>query len=434
MPKHVVSVVKYANRRENIRKAVEMSGALDGLKTTDRVLIKPNLVMWDEVFPFPRYGVLTTSVVVEETVKLLCEAGCLNISIGESTIEDRELGSTTRAAFTGLGYGLLEDRYGVKLHDFNEGSFTEVDFGDFCLDVSDHVLEADHLINLPVLKTHANTKVSLGFKNLKGCLKATSKMFCHHEKRPLDDFIYQIGEKLTSRLTLIDGIYALEKGPAINGRAHRADVLVASTDMFAADVTGAKLLGYEAEEIVHLRQYAKAHRRQLDGSDTEVRGDKIAGLLHRLEWDWEWQEDDSGPEAFSRLGISGVYYPKYDQTLCSGCSYLNNFLLISLLGAFKGEPFEGIEFLGGKIARSSGGHNKTFLFGKCAIHSNRKNPHIKQAVRIKGCPPTIVEILKVLNENGIRADMEAYRAYRKSQAVRYEGKPDFVPQDFKIEA
>jgi uncharacterized protein (DUF362 family) len=371
--------------------------------------------------------------VVEETVKLLSEMGCSRISIGESTIEDRELGSDTKNAFAGLGYGLLAKKYGVKLHDFNDGPFTKVDFGDYSLEISDHALAADFLINLPVLKTHSNTKVSLGFKNLKGCLRTKSKMFCHHRELPLDSFICRIGEKLSPQLTLTDGIYALEKGPAINGKAHRTDVLVASGDMFSADVTGAQLLGFAAGDILHLREYAASHGRPLDGSDTEVHGGSVEEYARPLEWDWKWQEDDSGPDAFKRLGITGLSFPKYDHTLCSACSYLNNLMLVSLIGAFKGEPFGGIEFLGGKNACSGGGFNKTFLFGSCAIRANRDNPHIRESVKIKGCPPTVSGILRALNDHGITADIEAYKLYRNSQAAKYCDQSGFMEDHFHCE-
>ncbi|MBS4023587.1 MAG: DUF362 domain-containing protein [Dethiobacter sp.] len=91
-----VSIVKYQDNRENIKKALEMSGCLDKiakLNPSDKVLIKPNLVIWDNVYPFPKFGVITTAVIVEEMTKILVEAGLKNISIAEGVVD---LSSYTR--------------------------------------------------------------------------------------------------------------------------------------------------------------------------------------------------------------------------------------------------------------------------------------------------------------------------------------------------
>ena len=53
MVKHKVSIVKYTSKPGAVRKALEMCGALDKIKKlipSDKVLLKPNLVMWDSVF------------------------------------------------------------------------------------------------------------------------------------------------------------------------------------------------------------------------------------------------------------------------------------------------------------------------------------------------------------------------------------------------
>ncbi|MBS4029904.1 MAG: DUF362 domain-containing protein [Clostridiales bacterium] len=423
-----VSVIRFNNVRENIARAVEQVNGLASLRPSDHILLKPNLVMWDNVYPFPKYGVLTSTVLMEEMVRLLSDYGCTKISIGEGSIIDRGFGSDTKAAFAGLGYHKLREKYGVKLIDFNDGPFTSVDFNEFSLDISAHALETDFFVNLPVLKTHNSTKVSLGFKNLKGCLATRSKMFCHHVERTLDDFICHIGEKIRPALTVIDGIYALEKGPVINGRAYRTDLIIASRDMFAADVTGARILGFDPAEIGYLREYANRHSLSLHSGETV--GEKVDDVVCKLQWDWTWLEDNSGPEAFARQGITGIHFPKYDNTICSGCSYLNNYLLVTLMGAYANKPVAGIEFLGGKNCRSQGGADKTFLFGKCAIHANKENPVIKEAVPIRGCPPDKDKIISVLREHGIEADENAYTAYRAGLFKRYEGRADFQEDHF----
>lgn len=425
-----VSVVKFANNRGNIARAVAEAGGFHNLRPGDRVLLKPNLVMWDSVYPFPKFGVLTSSLLLEEMVKLLREFGCTKITIGEGSITDPGIGSDTKSAFSGLGYQVLQDKYGVELVDFNDGPFAEVDFNGYSLNISQHALETDFLINLPVLKTHSSTKVSLGLKNLKGCLHIRSKMFCHHKELSLDSFVSHLADVLKPALTVIDGIYALEKGPVMNGRAYRTDVIIASTDPCAADTVGARILGFDPAEIIHLAEYAKRHA--ISSAEIEVVGERLEEVTTLLAWDWDWLPDGSGPDAFARAGITDICFPKYDNTLCSGCSYLNNYLLISLMGAFTRQRFGGMEFLGGKNSRSGGGYSKTFLFGKCAVHANQNNPCVTEAIPIRGCPPAKQEILQVLQSHGIPADDKAYIGYRASLYKRYHDNPDFQEDHFQI--
>ena len=430
-----MSIVKFGDQKQNITRAVQMCGGLGFMQKitpSDKVLLKPNLVMRDEQFALPKYGVLTTSVVVEAVIKLLAEAGCKNVVIGEGSADVPQGGTRTALPFDGLGYDKMQKRYGLKLVDFNRGPFEKVDFGSFSLDIAREALEADFIINLPVLKTHNLTKVSLGFKNLKGCLKKSSKMYCHHPHIPLDTFVSFLGEKLYPDLTIIDGIYSLEKGPIVTGKAYRKDLLVASTDMFAADVVGSRLMGFSPEEIGHLNDFASRNNRNIKGTDLEIAGEPLEVPDKPYQWDWKWKEDDSGPTAFARRGITGVFYPKYDATICSGCSFFNNLLLVLLIDAYHGEPFPNIEFLSGKQRLSQGGYNKTFLFGNCIIKANYNNPHIKEAVKITGCPPSIDTIVKALNENGISADIEAYRKYRQSLMDRYLGKKEFSEELFMV--
>ena len=68
MSKHSVSIVRYEKPLESVRKAVELSNGLDHLPSGAKVYIKPNIVFWTTAVPFPKWGVITTSRVVEDMV------------------------------------------------------------------------------------------------------------------------------------------------------------------------------------------------------------------------------------------------------------------------------------------------------------------------------------------------------------------------------
>jgi len=127
----IVSIVKYEKPLDSVRKAVDLSQGLDHLPADARVFIKPNIVFWTKATNFPKYGVITTSRIVEDMVVLLKERGIDDISIGEGTVlRDPKNMETQLHAFENLGYKVLTKRYGVKHINIWQRPFEKNDLGD----------------------------------------------------------------------------------------------------------------------------------------------------------------------------------------------------------------------------------------------------------------------------------------------------------------
>ena len=427
MSEPIVSVTKFEDAYQSVRQALELCQGLSGLEKDDKILIKPNLVSWDFELPFPPYGVVATSAIMSALVQILAEEGYNNLTIGEGSLD--KIG---QAMYQELGYDKLAKKYGVKLMDFNEGKFAKVDCNGYELSIAEPVLQADKIINLPVLKTHNQTKVSLGIKNFKGVINRKSKMFCHNKDRDLSNIFPHIIEKLPVALTLIDGVFAMAKGPGPTGKAERRNVIVASRDSLAADVVGASLLGYPAEQVDHLVYFAQRNGGSTNINDVEVRGDDITRHTKFLDYTWEWTEENTGPVGFAKRGIKGLAVRKYDSTMCTGCSMLYNPLLIMLMSAYKGEAFPNIEVLSGKRQTASPGYDLTVLFGKCPSDLNKDNPNIKKAIAIKGCPPDMKQFEALMGEEGVDCDYNEYVKYRHYLFDRYKPEEGFDRGLFKI--
>ena len=129
----------------------------------------------------PKWGMITTSRVVEDVVSLLTDRGVDEIVIGEGpVISDPKNKEKAARLLDGLGYNTLKRRYGVKCLNIFERPFEKVDLGEgVVLNVNIDILNSDFVINIPVLKTHAQTVVSLGVKNLKGVIDIESRKKCH---------------------------------------------------------------------------------------------------------------------------------------------------------------------------------------------------------------------------------------------------------------
>ena len=438
MSKNLVAIVKYEKPVESVKKAIELSGGLDHLPRGAKVLIKPNLVFWTKTVEFPKWGVLTTSRIVEDMVIALKERGVDDITIAEGGVTMPKDYETYQDAFEKLGYNTLRQRYGVKPVNFFEKPYQEVDLGNGdTLNFSTEIMNTDFVVNVPVLKTHAQTVTSLGIKNLKGSIDLASRKKCHGPDpvKNLNYFVSRLADKMPPMFTLLDGIYTNERGPSFDGRMRRSNLLVASADVLSVDLVGTKVLGYEPEEVPHLVLAAENRSRPLDLSDVEVVGEKIEDVAARHEWYFPYTEDESLPMPMAKMGISGLSYRKYDLTMCTYCSGLNAAILTSIAMAYKGEPFDDVEILTGKIMEPSPGKKKTILLGQCMYKANKDHPNINELIAIKSCPPQPKSVVEALYKAGIEVNPDIITQYRDLPGFfmnRYKDKPEFEAAHFTV--
>ncbi|HEY74337.1 MAG: DUF362 domain-containing protein [Chloroflexi bacterium] len=441
MAQTTVAIVRYEKPLESVRKAVELAHGLDHLPADARVFIKPNIVFWTRAVPFPKWGVITTSRVVEDMVVLLRERGVAEITIGEGMVTLNPKDTETPAhAFEGLGYGVLKKRYGVKYVNVFERPFEKVDCGaGVVLNFNTDILHSDFVVNLPVLKTHAQTVVSLGIKNLKGTIDIPSRKKCHSAdpEKNLNYMIARLANKLPPSFTLLDGIYTNARGPSFDGKIRRSNLLVASSDMLSADMVGARILGHAPSEIAYLVHAAQEQKRPLDLSDVAVVGERIEDVASYHEYAFPYNEAGTLPRAMERRGIKGLSYRKYDSTLCTYCSALNGVILTAIAYAWQGQPWDNVEVLTGKIMQPTPGKKKTILIGKCMYQANKDNANIQEMIAVKGCPPSPKAVVEAFHRAGIEVNADIFEHIDAAPGffmARYEGKPEFEKSFFELDS
>jgi uncharacterized protein (DUF362 family) len=438
MNKYSSAVVRYEKPSDSVRKAVALSRGLDNMPSKAKVFIKPNIVVWHVDVPFPKWGVITTSRVIEDLVVILKEMGIDDITIGEGLVVLAKDKVTPAAAFEGLGYNVLKKRYGIKTINAFERPFEEVDLGEAqTVNMNTDILCSDFVINVPVLKTHAQTCVSLGFKNLKGMLDIESRKKCHGPDpvKNISWFVARLADKLPPMFVLLDGIYTVERGPSYDGKLRRSNLIVASADLLTADMVGAKVLGHEPSDISHLVEAAKNRGRPTDLSDVDIFGEKIEDVASYHEWTFPYNVDETLPLPMEKMGIKGLNYYKYDLTMCTYCTAPNGIILNAIAKAWNGIPFDDIEVLTGKMMKPVPGKKKTILLGKCMYDLHKDNPDIGEMIPIKGCPPTPQNTIKALQKAGIHADPDIFENIEKAPLrfmKRYEGKEEFDESFYSI--
>jgi hypothetical protein len=235
----------------------------------------------------------------------------------------------------------------------------------------------------------------------------------------------------------LDGIYTNERGPSFDGKIRRSNILIASTDLLSADLVGAMALGFDPADVPHLVHAARNQGRPLDLSDVELSGERIEDVASPHNYDFAYVENENGtmPVALAKDGLKGLTYHKYDLSMCTYCSGINGLMLTAIRNAWKGQPWDEIEVLTGKMMKPTAGKKKTILIGQCIYEANKNSPDIQEMIAVKGCPPKVDDLLGALHQAGIEASSFLFENFEQLPGffmARYEGRPEFEEGFFRI--
>ncbi len=361
-----------ATRPEQIISLLEM---MDPDINGDRVFIKPNIVA-----PFgPLSGIVTDPELVRGLIEYLRHKGIDNIAIGEAP----GLGVNVQDAFSVSGFKRLADETGVDLVDLTKQEVVHLSWNRIGVPIPKIVLES-YYINIPKLKTHMNTTVTLGIKNQKGLLAAGFKKLMHIEG--LHSPLVNLARVVRPNLTIIDGIIGLQgDGPCSQGRKIHTNVLIASSDILAADAIGCRVMGIDPFDVEHIRLAAAAG---IGAIEPEVRGEKIERVrinfkranekYRRIFKFRDWRNPRACSMCGSNLSMAIrkiAMEPRLAVTI--GPKFAYRFLI------------SGIDVLSGRDASVPDDHGNVLCLGKCTKELAEKN----RFVWVNGCPPLAKDIV-----------------------------------------
>ncbi|MBW1849000.1 MAG: DUF362 domain-containing protein [Deltaproteobacteria bacterium] len=253
---------------KDIDRAVELIGGFKGLiDPNDKILIKANLNSPD------KYPASSDLNFIKAVVELLKNHGSANITIGASS---GLAWHPTSKVLKKKKLPRLADELGVRLVNFDEGEWTKIDIkGQYLKEVhiAKEAIEADKLIYLPNMKTHALARFSMGIKFAVGLTRPDTRYFLH--KGNLEEKVAEINLAVKPDLILLDARKCMvTRGPA-KGRRKKPGYIFACTDMVALDVEALKVLkSFKAKNrlnmpIWDLPQIAAARKLKL-GVQTEA--------------------------------------------------------------------------------------------------------------------------------------------------------------------
>jgi len=152
------------------------------------------------------------------------------------------------------------------------------------LGISDVVFEFDKLINVAVMKTHIDCLVTLGMKNLKGCIRDEDKP-AFHKDLDINRAIVALNQLIRPHFTIVDGTLGMEGIGPHAGRPVSYGYIFAGRDTPAVDAIAASAMGVELADARTLK--FAAEEGMLDMESIRVAGEDVRRIRRRFERPYE---------------------------------------------------------------------------------------------------------------------------------------------------
>ncbi len=247
-----------------------VSGLLDrmgslGIDPGAKVLIKPNFLAPAK----PERALTTHPMVLRAVIEYVLQRGATPL-----VADSPGMGTFERVLRDG-GYAEALKGLDVEVRPFRESVQVDIGAPFGKIAIAREAVEADAVVNLPKLKTHAMMLLTLGVKNLFGCVVGLTKVQWHLRsgvnRHLFARLLVQIYRAVNPAVTLVDGILGMEgQGPGRRGAPRRLGLLVAGASAPAVDMAVCRLLQVSADELPTHRAAAELG---LSPRDVEISGD-----------------------------------------------------------------------------------------------------------------------------------------------------------------
>jgi len=230
-----------------IEQLLEPLGGMSSIvKAGDRVLLKPNLLTGSR----PTKECTTRPEIIYCVAKMVQAAG------GKPFLGDSPAFGTALGVAKANGLLAIAEELNIPIVEFHGQRYqTNGDFQH--LRLSKEAMDADVVINLPKVKSHVQLTVTMGVKNLFGCVPGKMKAWWHLESgKDVNKFARMLvatAEAIAPSLTIMDGIIGHEGNGPSQGEPKQIGMLAASRDVFALDRVVIEVLGVNPDLVPTLR-------------------------------------------------------------------------------------------------------------------------------------------------------------------------------------
>jgi uncharacterized protein (DUF362 family) len=233
---------------ESIREGLTWIQANEWIRPNSKIFIKPNLT-----YPTYQPGVMTSPQAVEAAILALRDYTS-HIFIGDSDSGGYNRFSMDEV-YMETGIAEFARMHDVKVINLSHEPRRLIRFSyqnrNFALGLPVLLTdEIDLMITMPVPKVHANSGVSLTFKNQWGCIPENQDRLRLHPY--FKHVVLEVCKVCKTKLAIVDGAYGLNVNGPLRGEPIRLDWIVVTNDLGAGARVVTELMQIPLESIHHL--------------------------------------------------------------------------------------------------------------------------------------------------------------------------------------
>ena len=420
--KSVVALAHSKDVQENVTRVFDMLGGVTNLiEPNSTVVLKPNA---GHAAP-PEFAVCTHPETVRAVIREVRKANPKRIVIAESAA----VGCDTMECYEACGIAKMAAEEGVELYDIKrEKDLVNVAVRGYRSNIS-HVklpkllLEAEHIINLPILKAHASMVFSGALKNIKGVVQDQVHTTMHRQN--LTMAMMDVWSVCKPDLNIMDVMSAASGYSPHTPTPIELDCVMGSKDPVALDRIACELVGIDPDGVSYFKVADEVGLGTTDQENIEVVGDKIEDCYKKM---WVPYLEDIRNR-----------WPEYDvhcEGACSSCQALLtlNMETLKAIGIYD-ENKDMVIVAGGRNTLSPDTPDE-----KIILHGNCTRKHLKDhpnAFFLQGCPPGEGSLyMSILRKeamtgkpeqmgwirNRMEEDAPAWRGYVEKEAEKFYGK------------
>jgi uncharacterized protein (DUF362 family) len=278
-----------------------LGGIASIVKPGDRVLLKPNLLT----------GARPTKECVTRPELICCVAKMVQDAGGKPFLGDSPAFGSAKGVASANGLAEMAAAINLPIVEFHGQRYAtggELDH----LRLSKEAMGADVVVNLPKVKSHVQLTLTMGVKNLFGCVPGKMKAWWHMEAgkdvNKFANMLIETAQAIAPQLTIVDGIIGHEGNGPSGGEPRDLGVLGASTDIFALDRAIAEILSINPQQIPTLAAAIRLGLCSENISDIEIVGTTIDRLrIHDWQLPTEMMPIDFGLPRIMRSTFKHLY-------------------------------------------------------------------------------------------------------------------------------
>ncbi|MCW4010262.1 MAG: DUF362 domain-containing protein [Candidatus Bathyarchaeota archaeon] len=269
MPQRKVKI--YRVQDDDVSQILKEAVKEADLRGKKRIFIKPNLSHYEYLT-----GVVTSPELTYELVGLLRDTA-EEVIVGES----EGYNYSCRLAFKQTGMEDAVERAGGTVINLSEDKVVEVKFPKSTsplkrLFLPKTALDADAVVDLPLMKTHEFMMYSGALKNLFGCVPSNRRIYLHPYLTEVLCRLYCI---FKPALTIMDARVGIEGNGPTKGIPVPMGLMLTGNDALATDIVATQVMKLNWKNTY--LNYA-ARQTGLKETDLKVEGLPVAEVAHRF--------------------------------------------------------------------------------------------------------------------------------------------------------